>query len=417
MQNYEPIFLDGQHKRSPNPNPEIECVPELAYMTAADQDEMIADLDRNKRPSQNPAGADHPRYRVPRSKSIWPGQQVTCRCGGRLYLYGKYLKCKNAVARGPRTCWCHVQVYCDVVRAKVLPWVMSVLDGHPEFRDRLIDAAWQEMENQRLSRQRSDGDLDRRIARLRKEAAQLVKAIREGGELKCLVEELAVVEADIAEAIEKKKRWDEEAEAAGVICSRDEVAERIDEVVELLARTSYDFADLLRRLIPEFVIQPVQALDCPFIRPRARITLRLDAWAEPGEAPVEESTTIDLFEPPVHIKHVEACVAARATSPRAGLRAIAKTLGIGYMTVKRSLAYHRRMQDVGLDEPYREIHERPERASRWKKRKKMRRRSPADAPPHGAPKDGSGAGNKEVGRAGAIMQRRLAVPKLRRRAG
>ena len=32
------------------------------------------------------------------------------------------MKCKNALPRGPRTCWNHVQVYCAFIRGTVLRW-------------------------------------------------------------------------------------------------------------------------------------------------------------------------------------------------------------------------------------------------------------------------------------------------------
>jgi len=39
------------------------------------------------------------------------------------------------------------------------------------------------------------------------------------------------------------------------------------------------------------------------------------------------------------------------------------------MTGKRALDYARRMEQEGLTAPYRELHERPVAASRWKRRR------------------------------------------------
>ena len=130
----------------------------------------------------------------------------------------------------------------------------------------------------------------------------------------------------------------------------------------------------MRRIFPQFVIQPVQALDTPLVRPRAKLTFRPGSLVSNGPANgadvADAEVTIDLFEPPVHILHMSRCLAAKAENPHLSLKKIATQLGINYMTVKRSFDYARRMQAAGLTDPYRELLERPEKASRWRPRQK-----------------------------------------------
>jgi hypothetical protein len=76
---------------------------------------------------------------------------------------------------------------------------------------------------------------------------------------------------------------------------------------------------------------------------------------------------LDLFESPVHIQHLRACVATKVANPRLSLKRIAVAVGTSYMTVKRAMDYSRRMEREGLTDPYRELSERPEQASRWRR--------------------------------------------------
>jgi hypothetical protein len=157
------------------------------------------------------------------------------------------------------------------------------------------------------------------------------------------------------------------------------VSRELDAALSLLAATSYDFAKLMRRVIPVFTIMPVQALDSGLVRGRGKLVLRLAALleADPGSAALGDVTapregdvglTIDLFEPPSHIRAIGACVEARRANPRLSLDKITEKTGIHRMTVKRALAYAKLMEAEGLADPYRELTSRPDSASRWRHR-------------------------------------------------
>jgi DNA invertase Pin-like site-specific DNA recombinase len=362
---FEPIFETGRHRRKKNPSPETEDYPTLAHLTPAEQQELIEYLDGESHATGEPS----PLRNRPRNSSVWPGQHAVCAiCGGRMYRSGTFLKCSNALPKGPRTCWNHTQVEFDVTRAKVLPWVLGVLDQHPDFRDRLIDTAWQELERAPQRRQRETNAAEEYLADLKKRELKLTEAIARGGELDALVAKLAATQRERVEAQKKTEEIKARVEADAEFASREEVAARLDEAVQRLAETSFDFADLLRRLVPVFVIRPVQALDRPQIHPRARLTLSQGALSKGDEPPPVVSVELDLFEPPEHIKHLPACVAARKARPKATLQELADGLKVGKMTVHRALTYARQMAEQGMTDPYREVRDRPTQASRWGKR-------------------------------------------------
>lgn len=134
-----------------------------------------------------------------------------------------------------------------------------------------------------------------------------------------------------------------------------------------MAAGSRDFAMVLRQLMPHFAIQPVQALDCPQVRPRAVVTFSTAAWVLPGVPAIEETITIDMFKTPQHILHLQRCMEAKKENPKAALRDIAGMIGVNYMTVKRAFDYAHRVEKAGTDGLYRVLSEAPVVASRWRK--------------------------------------------------
>jgi site-specific DNA recombinase len=381
------IFKTGKKRRRKNPEtPEVEHYPELAHMTPAEQAELVAFMDMRAGPNRDAVGPEHPLYNKPRDRAFWPAQHPRCGASGEtMYRYeAEDLKCRGTfVAKksdgtgpgpGPR-CWNHLQVDCREIRARVLAWVLAHCDGVPDFREALVDAAWSELEAEAKRAGRSGRSDEEEIVELVRRSRLLAKAIARGGELEALLEELGEINGQLEAA--RARVAARQAVASGPrLGSRGEVAEGLEAALSLLAATSYDFAALMRRVIPVFTIVPVQALDSGLVRARGKLVLRLAALLEDGKGPAAEgdvtapregdvALTIDLFEPPSHIRAIGTCREARRLNPRLSLDKITKETGIHRMTVKRALAYARLMEAEGLADPYRELRSRPDSASRW----------------------------------------------------
>ena len=124
------------------------------------------------------------------------------------------------------------------------------------------------------------------------------------------------------------------------------------------------FGYFLRQIIPHFVIRPVQAIDRPMVRSRGRVTVRC---LTAGCATVETEFVLDLFEPPVHIKHLSACLEFDRVNPDQSFTRIAEALHLPHLTVKRVFAYARLMKERGVATPYVELRSPPAHASRWRR--------------------------------------------------
>jgi hypothetical protein len=114
--------------------------------------------------------------------------------------------------------------------------------------------------------------------------------------------------------------------------------------------------------------------DTPAVRPRAKLRVDFQHLRDgPPEAEeAAEAASLDLFEPPEHIRWLDACSTIKAVSPTFSLQQIAAQLGVGRMTVKRALGYARLMKTMGVANPYRELKERPAKASRWHRKRPRR---------------------------------------------
>jgi len=375
---YQYQYKTGKHLREKNANPEAEYVPELAHMSREQWDELKGAIDTLKNGRKNPIGSQHVRFRVARNRTVCPLQHATCIvCGAFCYLCADgVMKCKEALPRYDATCWNHVHVECDRARKVLLDIALYRIEQYPHAREIMLDEAWNTVEKIRSRSDKADQGSENEIELLERQASHLTKAIKMGADLPQIVEESRTIQ----KAIEAARGRQEERRRSAVLprfpSCREEFCANPRETLLELARTSYEFGDLMRRIFPKFQIQPVQALDCFLVRPRAHLILDLAALCSPDagtdQHPLPQEIVADMFEPPAHIKHLPAILALmqsrEASNERTSLDALAAELKIGRMTVRRALAYGKLMDAAGTTEPYRVLTERPQTASRWKRR-------------------------------------------------
>lgn len=298
-----------------------------------------------------------------RSRSLWPGQSATCAiCGGALWQMGAFLKCGNALKRHGKECWNHVQVPVELVRARMVDWLLQSFERFPECRKAFLDAAWEAFQT-RSRKTGRDADAKRKeLASLQRQAANLAKAIAGGGQLDTLVTHLASTEQRIKEISGCLEQADLSRDDA--FASYELVASHADAALRVLVAESYEFADVMRQFFPQFVIQPVQALDTGLVRPRGK--LRFQPAANQSQEQGGTWLVLDFFDPPKHIAILRQCLDLKAENPKWSYRKIGDRLNEGYMTVKRAFGYARLMEAEGTVDAYRELDAKPEGASRWR---------------------------------------------------
>jgi site-specific DNA recombinase len=370
---HQRIRRSGKHLRLKNPNPERKHYPELAHFSQEEHEELLAKMDAMAGQRRNRTGEDHPLWRVPRSKGIWPSalDGICSACNECTYVCDDdKLKCSNSFRRsGDHRCWNHVVVNRDRIRTTVIPWLWSMLEDLPEARKAFVDAAWAEIEK---LRDRQCGELTaelQQIERLEKEAERLGAAIAQGGNLATLLTMLQDAEASLAVS---RARCDEIRTQSDHKLPFDRESFFMDPLATILelARISFEFGDLMRRVIKELVIVPMQDLLHGQVRPRVRITVEFSRESQAGGSsdPIVRTLTFDAFDWPQYIRLVEPLRQLKRERPKAKRAQIAELLGINIDVLKRTTAYIKLMEQRGVTEPFVELTSRPVRASRWRHR-------------------------------------------------
>ena len=381
----------GKFRRHLNPNgPETEHYSKLAHLTDDEFVTMQEVINEIAKQNSNRSGPEHPLHRKPRKDAIFPRQRATCSiCGGLMYAYDSdQIKCENSHKRGEHQCWNHVQVNMEVAQQKFVHWLIGQFDRVDGLRPLLVDFAVEELQVLRARHDRGRSGRHKTIAQLEREAANIARAIRVGGELESFVKEAQEIEEQLRTLRELEQHSVDGENSLPACCSPEEVDRQLDDVLLHLSATSYQFSHLMREIIPQFEIVPAQAIDSGLVRPRARITLsveRLRKGSDDGPRVPDVQVELDLFDLPKHFRHVDACLEIKRDNPKFSYPKIADAINerlaqqtkegkdpesISYMTVKRCFSIARQMEAEGLTEPYRVLTEKPEYASRWKPRRK-----------------------------------------------
>jgi len=370
-------YGSGKYKAKKNPVPlQEERNADLAHLSVEEHGDLLAHYAarRERNRGRQLKGSSSPLWNQPRDVSLWPGQSLTCAaCGGVFYQVGEVMKCKNALPAGLQTCWNHVVVRTETVREKVLPLFVQALEAHPAAADMVAKQAWAEYQRRRKAWSSSRGDAARELVQVERRIALRLRVLDDVKDLDSIVQEL--------KALDKKKKLlvaEVQKDAAefewGDYDSPEAIRADLLGIVSLMSRSSRELALLLREAMPASRVVPAQAIDCPQVRPRLVVEIRIPGLDVGGQA---APTSIDLFDPPLHVANALRCSEAKRKNPELTLRGLAPILNLNYMTVKRSIDYARRMENEGVVDPYRVLTQPPVSASRWKKRTSGQSAEPA----------------------------------------
>jgi hypothetical protein len=252
------------------------------------------------------------------------------------------------------------------LRISVVKWLVSRSEASEPFRAHLLAAAKQQLDRQH-SQGRSECDvLDAKIRDLEAQERNLRKSIRFAKEmpdavLEGLVGDLAAVAKQLKETRSRRVSAESSDELFRDY-SENEILGHLEEVLMHLMDTSFEMTEVMRQFVPQCVIVPVQALDTGQVHARAKLMVR--GHVEDYER--LDELVVDLFEPALHVRILPEAVRLRSQTPRQTLKQIGAALNVSYMTAKRALRYSKLMEELGAQEPYRELTEKPENASRWR---------------------------------------------------
>lgn len=365
---FRPVYRTGRHKRLRNAEPEQKLFPELAHLSPAEHQELLRVMRQRDLGHPRRAGPQHPLFNRPRSRVLWPGQHLRCAiCGGLFYAYGTSFKCENSHRRRAARCWNHVHVPRELARERILAWFVDTLAGLPDVQQCVADVVRQELEKLQRRSHKPLHAMQKELTQLELQASHLSEAIARGGRLDPLLTRLSEVTAAL-EILRAKVHVVSASPASTPAIGTEPATEQFADSILFLANRSVDFGDFLRTCL-HILIQPVQALDTPFVRPRAVVTLDHHKLSPDGDGLLREPwcVALDLFDAPLHIRFATRCADVKRVHVDWSYEQLANHLHINRMTVKRALDYSRCMDQRGLHDPYYELQAAPDRASRWQK--------------------------------------------------
>jgi len=347
--------------------------PHLAYLTEDEFAELNADLDaKNSKLGRKPVDGRDPREGIPKCRTRWPGQCITCGVCGQGFVWGGHGVTDHMMCTGSRqyTCW-NSATFDGVTGAKLLTAaVLGEIERLPEFDTVLVERVRKNVRQARDGREAELARATRELAQIEQSLKNVGDAIAKVGVSETLEEkltELTLARRNCRERLEQIKKWPTDEVALPPIA---QIKQQAREKLLDLAATSMEFHAAMRQLVPTIEVFPVRCVDGGAIVLRARLVVELASLIDlPGEVLLDEQSfrrtvEIDLFEPPQRVRFREQVVQMRASGMTE--RKVAATLGLTITAAQRAAELDRLMRSRSITDPYERITS-PPSDSKWKR--------------------------------------------------
>ncbi len=362
--------------------PHLAHVPEWLWQKANDA------IQSRRRHSRYTRGEDHPTTGIPRDRWGPLSTLLHCGvCGSRMHKDGAY-RCAASKARWTRAkkdgqrCSNRCSPRIDIVHAKISKAVVTALLNSISGFEPILSRI------QELVRE-GDGSAEKEIRRLEQEEAALRrkidkyrKIVDEGSDLSTVVAWLKDSEEGLNRVRLDMNRIRDQKSPDTPLPRLQDIEERAREIESMfLSGMGRDAGALLRQLVDRIDARPYRAFDSNRIVLRAHFSLKLlsllpDQWRSllSGQLTPERAgelgsmmtvpLIVDLFEQPVYMQH--AAETLRLQRDGLKLSEIMDRLGVRRDIVKAALKAARKMEELGMTDPYALFTEPTLMPGRWK---------------------------------------------------
>jgi site-specific DNA recombinase len=367
-------------------------VAHLAFIEPDRFNRVVALLARrNAKFSRKAKGGTDPRKDIPRKRTAFPGQHLTCGVCGRPYYFGGHGRKSHMMCSGNRLyrCWNGVTVDGGLAAAKIGATVLAEVMALPEFDPVFLRMVSEEAERVYGEDDRQLEGLLRQEATVGQQIDKVTAAIAESDGSRALLEKLRSLEVERDRLAAERQELERVPRATVELPPLDRLRALAAEAFQDLARGSPEAGRLARRLIPRLEARPYQL--CDGGNPVLRAHLTLDLPPLIPEARVLEGRThalrrdlvVDLFDMPQRAAYRERVMALRAERMRE--REIAATLGLTVTAAQKAASLDRLMGKLGLTDPYIPLTEPPQDQARMRRHKHARFQF--EPGPGGAPRE------------------------------
>jgi len=302
-------------------------------------------------------------------------------CGicGRLFVFGGHGQTDHLMCDGARQyrCWLGRSIDGPLAAEKIANAVYDAIEALPDFDAaflQLLDEEAQLIDAARLERIVTK---ERRHRQLDRQVDNLVKFVCEGNSSPRIREELDRLESELTEAAIDLQSERTTPSGAVTIPSIDEVKTLARAELQNLDVQSWEFNKVMHRLTPRIVVFPFRLCDGGDIVFRACFRLFLGQFLSDArqqdvlERPLEQVLCVDLFNPVQREEFRQHVIEMRKTMTE---REVTHKLGITNTAVQSAAALQRKMDELGLTDPYIPVTEPPGDLTKMRRRKHKRYR-------------------------------------------
>ena len=342
-----------------------EC-PHLAFVESARYDRLIARLRAKGELYSFPKQErQDPHLGRPKKRTRFPGQQVYCGICGLPFVFGGHGQTDHMMCSGARgyQCWNGVSLDAVVAANKLATAVFEWMQSISEFDPLLIADLHSEFEQLLANRSSGRAQLEREMARIEREIANSLAAVRAGMHSTSLQMDVQRLERERDDIRFKLHDLSGSPVASLQLPSMDEVRQQALNQFKDLALTSHEFSRLMQAVAPKIVVYPVQLLDGGKVSLRARFSVSLASFLSPDlRCPsvtnhLTTELTVDAFDYPQRAAFRERVIQLRDDDLNEA--EIAHELGLTITAIQRAAALQRLMDRLGVADPYRQLHEPP----------------------------------------------------------
>lgn len=357
--------------------------PHLAYFEIPELDELNGLLkQKNRNSGRKPVNGDDPLLGVPRKRTRFPGQFARCWYCGRHYVWGANGIKDSLMCNGTRkwNCWNSVGFSGVPAVTRIVELISTELHKLDQFADQYRELVLKagNSEPSDVARRRQKLESDQR--ELDRQKANLQEAIAEYGLLPWIREKVESLK-QLDARVHSERRVLERVTGNELVLpkSTDELRGLFEHESKALAQNSYEYGDLLRKVVSDFRVHLVRLCDGGLLLPRARIKLALggivsDAKHAPGLSELlGREASVDLFERPAREQICHE--AGRLAESGLGAKAIAAQIKLPNGTcpsvdlVQDALKLEERRKQLGLKSAYVVVLEPPEDCGRLRRHK------------------------------------------------
>lgn len=264
-------------------------------------------------------------------------------------------------------CWNAISFDGPQFRTDVTRLILDEISKLPAFEPEFLAMLREEIGQLDSRRARGEQELDIAEHRLNREIANLMGVFREHGSSAILLSELRRLESSQEQlAIQRdelSRRPVRNIKIPTIECVQQFAREEFDR----LAAESFEFASLMRRVLPSIYVFPYRLCDGGHIVLRAKITFTALPFVSADASQLDglsrrlsSGFVVDLFRPPQREEFRSQIVEILASREEVTQRQMAARLGVTLPVVQRARRLSRQMESIGVTDAYIPLREPPD---------------------------------------------------------